>query len=74
MAQVGSYHPCAELLTLCKKVCMVRMEMERYIALFEYDENDGYGVIFPDLPGLATSGDDYDEAYRNGSRGTCLSS
>jgi len=38
--------------------------MERYIALFEYDENDGYGIIFPDLPGLATAGDDYDDAYR----------
>jgi len=38
--------------------------MERYIALFEYDENDGYGVVFPDLPGLATAGDDYDDAYR----------
>jgi predicted RNase H-like HicB family nuclease len=38
--------------------------MERYIALFEYDENDGYGVIFPDLPGLASAGDDYDDAYR----------
>jgi len=38
--------------------------MERYIALFEYDENDGYGVVFPDLPGLASAGDDYDDAYR----------
>jgi len=38
--------------------------MKKYIALFEYDENEGYGVIFPDLPGLASAGDDYDDAYR----------
>ena len=39
--------------------------MEKYIALFEYEENkDGFAVIFPDLPGLATAGDDFDDAYR----------
>jgi predicted RNase H-like HicB family nuclease len=38
--------------------------MKKYIALFEYDENDGFGIVFPDLPGLATTGDDYDDAYR----------
>ena len=39
--------------------------MKKYIALFEYEENGkGYGVIFPDLPGLASAGDSYDEAYR----------
>ena len=39
--------------------------MKKYIALFEYEEDEkGFGVIFPDLPGLATAGDNYDEAYR----------
>ena len=38
--------------------------MKNYIALFEYDENGGYAVAFPDLPGCASAGDDYDDAYR----------
>jgi len=38
--------------------------MKRYIALFEYDENGGYAVTFPDLPECASAGDDYAEAYR----------
>ena len=38
--------------------------MKKYIALFEYDENNGYSVIFPDLPGCFSAGDDYDESYR----------
>jgi predicted RNase H-like HicB family nuclease len=38
--------------------------MKKYMALFEYDENGGYAVTFPDLPGCASAGDDYDEAYR----------
>jgi len=38
--------------------------MKKYIALFEYDEAGGYAVTFPDLPGLASAGDDYDEAFR----------
>jgi predicted RNase H-like HicB family nuclease len=38
--------------------------MKKYIALFEYDENGGFGIVFPDLPGLASTGDDYDDAYR----------
>jgi predicted RNase H-like HicB family nuclease len=38
--------------------------MKKYIALFEYDENGGYAVTFPDLPGCASAGDDYDDAYR----------
>ena len=39
--------------------------MKKYMALFEYDdESKGYGVVFPDLPGLASAGDDFDDAYR----------
>ena len=38
--------------------------MKKYIALFEYDENDGYSVVFPDLPGCFSAGDDYDDTYR----------
>ena len=39
--------------------------MKKYIALFEYEEGkDGYGVVFPDLPGCFSAGDDYDDAYR----------
>ena len=39
--------------------------MKKYIALFEYeDDKDGYSVVFPDLPGCFSAGDDYDDAYR----------
>jgi len=39
--------------------------MKKYIALFEYEDGkNGYGVVFPDLPGCFSAGDDYDEAYR----------
>ena len=39
--------------------------MKEYIALFEYEENaPGFGVVFPDLPGLISAGDDYEEAFR----------
>jgi predicted RNase H-like HicB family nuclease len=39
--------------------------MKTYIALFEY-ENDkkGFSVIFPDLPGLITAGEDYEDTVR----------
>jgi len=36
-----------------------------YLALFEYDdESGGYGVVFPDLPGCFSAGDDFDHAYK----------
>ena len=39
--------------------------MNKYIALFEYEEGEkGYSVVFPDLPGCFSAGDDYDDAYR----------
>jgi predicted RNase H-like HicB family nuclease len=38
--------------------------VKKYIAFFEYDENDGYSVVFPDLPGCFSAGDDYDDTYR----------
>ena len=39
--------------------------MNKYIALFEYENGkNGYGVVFPDLPGCFSAGDDYDDAYR----------
>ena len=39
--------------------------MKKYIALFEYEDGkNGYAVIFPDLPGCFSAGDDYDDAYR----------
>ncbi|MCL2180123.1 MAG: type II toxin-antitoxin system HicB family antitoxin [Treponema sp.] len=39
--------------------------MKKYIALFEYEDGkSGYSVVFPDLPGCFSAGDDYDEAYR----------
>jgi len=39
--------------------------MKKYIALFEYEEGkNGYGIIFPDLPGCFSAGDNYDDAYR----------
>jgi predicted RNase H-like HicB family nuclease len=40
--------------------------IKEYVALFEYeDDMKGYSVIFPDLPGCFSAGDDYDEAVRN---------
>ena len=39
--------------------------LREYIALFECDEGAGYGVVFPDLPGCFSAGDDYDDAVRN---------
>jgi len=39
--------------------------MKKYIALFEYEYGkDGYAVVFPDLPGCFSAGDNYDDAYR----------
>jgi len=39
--------------------------MKKYIALFEYEDGkNGYSVVFPDLPGCFSAGDDYDDAYR----------
>jgi predicted RNase H-like HicB family nuclease len=39
--------------------------MKTYIALFEYENGQkGYSVIFPDLPGLVTAGDDFEDALR----------
>ena len=46
--------------------------MERYIALFEYDENDRCGVVFPDFPGLTFTGDNYDDTYRIAHEGLAL--
>ncbi|GHU52171.1 HicB family protein [Spirochaetia bacterium] len=39
--------------------------MKNYIALFEYEEGkNGFGVVFPDLPGCFSAGDDYEDAVR----------
>jgi predicted RNase H-like HicB family nuclease len=39
--------------------------MNDYIALFEYEEDEfGFGVVFPDLPGCVSVGDTYDDAVR----------
>ena len=39
--------------------------MKKYIALFEYEDGkNGYAVVFPDLPGCFSAGDDYDDTYR----------
>jgi len=39
--------------------------MKNYIAFLEYDDNPGYSVVFPDLPGCYSAGDTYDDAVRN---------
>ncbi|MDR0520164.1 MAG: type II toxin-antitoxin system HicB family antitoxin [Clostridiales Family XIII bacterium] len=40
--------------------------MKEYIALFEYEDGAaGVGVVFPDLPGCISYGEDFDAAYRN---------
>ena len=39
--------------------------MAHYIALIHKDPDTGYGVSFPDLPGVITDGDTIDEAMHN---------
>jgi predicted RNase H-like HicB family nuclease len=39
--------------------------MAHYIALIHKDPDTGYGVSFPDIPGVITGGDTIDEAMRN---------
>lgn len=40
--------------------------MLKYVALFEYvDGEEGFGVVFPDLPGCVSAGNTYENAYRN---------
>ena len=41
--------------------------MPHYIALAHKDADSCYGVSFPDLPGVFTSGDTIDEAVRQAS-------
>lgn len=38
--------------------------MKKYVALFEFGKNS-VGVVFPDLPGLTSAGDDYADAVHN---------
>ena len=38
------------------------MKKTTYLAVFEPNGNGGYGVYFPDLPGCASYGDDYEKA------------
>jgi predicted RNase H-like HicB family nuclease len=35
-----------------------------YLAVFETDENPGFGVYFPDVPGCVSMGDNFDHALR----------
>jgi len=38
--------------------------LSEYLALFEYDEmKSGFGVVFPDIPGCFSAGNDFDEAF-----------
>ena len=39
--------------------------MAHYIALIHKDTDSGYGVSFPDVPGVITAGDTIDEAMQN---------
>jgi len=39
--------------------------MPTYIALIHKDADSSYGVSFPDLPGVITTGDTIDEAMQN---------
>lgn len=41
--------------------------MAHYIALIHKDRDSGFGVSFPDLPGVITGGDTIDDAMRNAS-------
>ena len=39
--------------------------MAHYIALIHKARDSGYGVSFPDVPGVITAGDTIDDAMRN---------
>jgi antitoxin HicB len=39
--------------------------MAHYIALIHKDRDSGFGVSFPDVPGVITGGDTIDEAMHN---------
>lgn len=39
--------------------------MAAYIALLDRAADGSYGVVFPDLPGCASAGDDFEDALRN---------
>ena len=41
------------------------MKKITYLAVCEPDENNGFGVYFPDLPGCVTYGSDIDDARKN---------
>ena len=38
----------------------------RYVLFIHRDEDSGYGISFPDLPGCVSVGDTVDDAIRNG--------
>jgi len=38
--------------------------LKKYIALFEIGDHGNYSIIFPDLPGCVSAGDDFDDAYK----------
>ena len=38
--------------------------MKNYIAFFEHGQNGGYSVVFPDVPGVITAGDTFEETVR----------
>jgi len=39
--------------------------IKQYVSLFEYKKGiKGFGVSFPDLPGVVTAGDDFDDAVK----------
>ena len=40
------------------------MKTRNYIALFEEGQNGGFSVVFPDVPGVVTSGRNFDETVR----------
>jgi predicted RNase H-like HicB family nuclease len=40
------------------------MRKVTYLAVFERDENPGFSVYFPDVPGCISCGDDFDHALK----------
>lgn len=47
-------------------------EMQEIELVFEPDDGGGYHVYAPDLPGLHTQGDDFDDAMKNASEAVAL--
>lgn len=47
---------------ICYYLSMNKQKIYQFTAIFEFNDNGGYSVIVPALPGLTTEGKDLEEA------------